>query len=219
MSGKENEDPDLKAFEAALGALRPRTDRLAPSFRAELAAAGPLSGHRPEVGRERARVRAAGNHAEFPCTNPAGHRFLCIHCGSEAARPRGALGWLAPAAFSALSAAVAVLVTVLVLRSGPQPPTPALVAERPPLAAVQSDRGPENRRTTEYSPRPADNAGGEETSYLSLRDQVLQQGVESWQFPASSAVLTAKAKDAAEASLSRQEQLNRLLEEQGLRGS
>jgi hypothetical protein len=163
-------------------------------------------------------VRASGTGESSACTDPAGHRFLCIHCGSEATRP-GVVRWLAPAAFSALSAAVAVAVTMIVVRPGPQTPAPALVAQRSRPAAVPSSRGPENGWVTESPRRPADDSGSEKASYLSLRDQVLRQGVESWPLPASSVVLTEKAKHTAETPITHQEQLSRLLDEQGLRGS
>ncbi len=136
MSGKESEDQDLKAFEAALGSLRPRTDRLDPSFRAELVeeatgphpqplsqrergeTSGPLSlwervaSTSPLSLWERVRVRASGTHGKSPCTNPSGHCFLCIHCGSEAAmRGRGRSAW--PAALVATASLSAVLLVLL----------------------------------------------------------------------------------------------------------
>ena len=129
-----------------------------------------------------------------------------------------------------VSAAVAILVTMLVVRSGPQIagpsghqgtaiPAAAVARQQSRPAVVENGRRPEYQAATERSLRPVDGLGGEETSYLTLRDQVLQEGVESWRFPASSVVSTTKTKDTAEAPVTHQQQLSRLLEEQGLRGS
>jgi hypothetical protein len=129
-----------------------------------------------------------------------------------------------------MTAAAAILLAMLVTRwqlpitgpagkQGTVTPAPLLAQYQASPAAAENGRGPEYRSATEDSPRPAYGPGGEATSYLALRDQVLRDGVESWKFPVSPAVATVRTKDAAEGPQSYREQLNRLLEQQGLRGS
>ncbi len=210
----ENENEDLKAFEAALGSLRPRTGRLDPSLRAELAkhasVLGPLSGHQPEVGRERVRARAFGLGRTPSCTNPSGHRFLCIHCGSDAAPVRGPGRWIWPAALSTMTATAAVLLAMFVTRSqlpitrpadleGAATPAASVAQQQPSPVFFEDGRSSDYRLVTGSSPRPPNNPGTDEMSYLSLRDQVLRDGVESWKFSVSPVATTARTKDAAEA--------------------
>ena len=59
-------------------------------------------------------------------------------------------------------------------------------------------------------------SGVNDTAYLSLRDRVLRDGVESWTPPASAVATTTKA---AEPVLSYREQLNLLLKQERLPGS
>jgi hypothetical protein len=224
MFGKENEEPDLKAFEAALGSLRPRVDRLDPSLRAELAkhasAPGPLSLW------ERVRVRALRASRPSSCTNPSGHRFLCIYCGSDAALVRGAGRWVWPAALSTMTAVAAILLVMLVTRSERQVAVQEVKqgAVTPASSVVQvqaNPAAPEKRLPEDWFaigsvPRAPQGSDAEETSYLTLRDQVLRDGVESWKFPVSAVVTTGRT---TESPLSYREQLDRLLKQQGLRGS
>ncbi len=112
MSSKtnENENEDLKAFEAALGALRPRSDRLDRRWRSLLAQEASLteeqhlpSPDQPSVGARRgaggeghaatasdettALTLALSRRERGPntrCVNPTGHQFICIYCGSAA---------------------------------------------------------------------------------------------------------------------------------------
>ena len=226
MSGEEykNEDQNLKAFEAALAALRPRTDRLDRRWRSLLAkeaalsaestterqAAGPLSLW------ERVRVRA-------PCVNPAGHRFVCIHCGNEGSGPSGfrRLAW--PTAFSGMTAVAAVLLVMFAARSAPQMDRQGVPTPAPSVVQHSGDLdGPEEyeasggwlaRMPSTRRPRVS---GVDEMCYLDLRNQVLREGVDSWK-PLASSVGTTPGP--TEGPLSHREQLERLLEQQGLRGS
>jgi hypothetical protein len=241
----ENQNEDLKAFEAALGALRPRSDRLNADWRSLLAEeasltgelaseqfekqepAGPLSGHQPKVGRERVRVRAFGLGNTTSCTNPAGHRFLCVHCGSDAAPVRGPGRWAWPAALSTTTALAAILLVMLVTRREPQiavegtkqgavAPASSVVQQQANPAAVEKGQLPGDWLAMESVPRRPQNSGTEEMPYLALRDQVLRDGVESWKSPVSPVVTTMRA---TEGPLSYREQRDRLLKQEGVRGS
>ena len=210
----ENENEDLKAFEAALGALRPRTDRLDGGWRALLA-------------KEAVRVRAFGAGRTSSCTNPSGHRFLCVYCGSDAARVRGPGRWAWPAALSTMTALAAILLVMLVARWQPQIAAQGTKqgTAAPASAIVQghaNPAGPEKRQmpgdwlAMGNVPRPPQGSGTEEMPYLALRDQVLRDGVESWKSPVSPVVTTTRT---TEAPLSYREQLDRLLKQEGVRGS
>ena len=180
MFGEENDEQNLKAFEAALRSLRPRADRLDPALRAELAAQakgphplplsqrergetpGPLSPSE-RVGTtgplslwERVRVRALGAAKTSSCTNPSGHLFLCIYCGSDAVQVRGAGRWAWPAALSTVTAVAAILLAMLVTRS--EPPialrggqqgaatrSPSVVQQPAHPAFVENGRMPEDQ--------------------------------------------------------------------------
>jgi hypothetical protein len=224
---RKNKKEELTAFEAALRSLRPRADRLDPSWRAELAKQAALG---PRSFGERAGSKAPGVGSTSCCTNPSGHRYVCVYCGHDAAFARSGGRWLWPATLLATTAVAAVLLTMLIARWQPQVADPAgregaaipatAVARQPSSPfAVQHEQGSEYPPPTDPPLRPTYNTGGEEMSYLTLRDQVLQERVEAWRFPAPSVVLTAKTTDAAETPRSHREQLSRLLEQQGLRGS
>ena len=205
MSHEKNkyEDPDMKAFEAALAALRPCADRLDSRWRSLLA----------EEASQTAAIlpspagRGAGGEG---CVNPAGHRFLCIHCGSEAPATPRIRRWAWPTAFSGMTAVAAVLLMMLAVR--PAPP----IADRPEEPRVESapmsDYG---LAESSASPFHRDHQSNE-MPYLALRNQVLRNGVESWKSPVSMVVTTARSVDEP---LSYREQLDRLLKEQGCRGS
>jgi hypothetical protein len=214
MFGEENKEQDLKAFEAALRSLRPRTDRLDSQWRNVLA-------------KEATVASELGAGSTSSCTNPSGHLFLCIYCGSDAVRPRGAGRWAWPAALSTVTAVAAILLAMLVTRSEPQIAlrggqqgaatlSPSVVQQPAHPAAVDNGRVPEDQLAMGSVGRRPQNFGTEEMSYLALRDQVLRDGVESWKFPVSAVVTTART---TEGPLSYREQLERLLKQQGLRGS
>jgi hypothetical protein len=241
MSGEtnENENEDLKAFEAALGALRPRTDRLDRRWRWLLAKEASLSAaiasdavrERPSNDPlslwERVRVRAFGAGKLQSCASPLGHQFVCIHCGSVAPISRIVRRWAWPAALSTMTAIAAILLVMLVTRSEPQI---AVQEDKqgtaiPASSVVQRQANPaslENGLASGYwlamgdAPRPPRSSGTDEMCYLTLRDQVLRDGVESWKSPVSPAVRSAMT---TESPLNYRELLDRLLEQQGLRGS
>ncbi len=250
MCAEENEKQDLKAFQAALGSLRPRADGLDSRWRDVLAKEAALSAaiasqpvEKPQptgplslwervkpIGPlsfwERVRVRAFRVNGLPPCTNPSGHRFLCIHCGNDAAPDGGPGRWAWPAALSTMTAVAAILFVMLATRSQPQ--VAVQRGERGTAIAASSGvprqanpAAPERRATGDWlatgsEPRPSEGPDIDQTSYLTLRDQALRGGVESWEVPVSAVVTTARTTDAP---LSYREQLNRLLEQQGLRGS
>jgi hypothetical protein len=207
MSNKKDESEDLKAFEAALRALRPRTNRLDGRWRSQLVEMLPSP-----VGSEAAASlpspvgRGVGGEG---CEFSGGHQFVCIHCGSDAPVACGIRHWAWPAAFSTVTAVAAILLVMLVTRLEPQMAVPS--SEKPKqgpvleygLAEANASRGPLV-------------SGADEMPYLKLRDQVLRDGVESWKFPVSPVVTAAGT---TEGPLSYREQLDRLLKQQGLRGS
>lgn len=108
MSNEENEGEDLKAFERAMAALRPRADRLDPAWRSMLAKEVSLTAglaDRPS----RRRGRAAR------CDHPAGHRYVCLHCGGDAPQPGGVGRWAWPGALAATTSVAAVLLAMLLI--------------------------------------------------------------------------------------------------------
>ena len=223
MSGErnENEDRNVKAFGAALAALRPRAGRLDCRWRSLLAKEAALTA--TIVGDATLPSpfgRGAGGEG---CVDPAGHRFMCIHCGSDARVVRGAGRWAWPAAFSGMTAVAAVLLVMFATRWGPRlgeqsptTPAPLVVQQR-----VDTDWLEENQASGDWlahrrAARPPRVSGVDEMCYLDLRNQVLRYGVDSWKPPAS-AVVTSDGP--TEGPLSYREQLDRLLKQQGLRGS
>jgi hypothetical protein len=197
MSGEthKNESKDLTSFEAALRSLRPRSDGLDDQWPARLA--------------QEASFKAAGGEG---CVNPAGHQFLCIHCGSDGPVAGAGRHWGWPAAFSTMTAIAATLLAMIVTRAEPQ------ISARdgdqgdtsPALSQVMISRRP-STPATELASR-----AGDEMPYLALRDQVLRDGVESWKMPLSTHTTAAAT---TEAPLNYREQLNRLLQQQDFRGS
>ncbi len=258
MFGEEDEEQDLKAFEAALGSLRPRADRLDCLWRdvlAKEAAIASESGGEPQPTGplslwervkptgplslwerakstgplslwERVRVRALGAGRTTSCTNPSGHRFLCIYCGSDAALVRGAGRWVWPTALTTMTAIAAVLLVMLVTHSerqvAVQGGNQGHATRASSIVQLQANPvAPEKRSREDWLamgsvPHARQDSDTDETSYLTLRDQVLRDGVESWKIPVSAVVTTART---TESPLSYREQLDRLLKQQGLRGS
>jgi hypothetical protein len=201
MFDEEQQSEDMKAFEAALAGLRPAADKLDPRWRFLLA------------------QEAALNH-NLPANDVlAASQFVCSRCGAASSGRRNRRRWAWPAAFSAMTTVAAVLLVALVVRVAPQvapgngqgiSPTSAASAavEKQADPTVWFARGNPSQRS------PV--SGGDETAYLSLRDQVLRFGVESWKPPAS--VETA-ATNTAEPVLSYREQLDRLLKQESFPGS
>jgi hypothetical protein len=211
MSGKEyeNEDENLNAFEASLRSLRPRADRLDPRWRSLLAEEASLMS-----------PLSPGEGKGECCKRSGGHRFVCIRCGREAPTNRGVRRWTWPAAFSTMTAVAAVLLTMLVIRTEPR------IAERGGEQGVAMPGLPSGNRTENGRPDESWLAGAnlsrrplvlgtDEMSYLTLRDQVLRDGIESWKSPAPAVVVTRTT----ESPLSYRQQLDLLLKQQGLHGS
>jgi hypothetical protein len=192
MFGEEKQSEELKAFEAELASLRPRSDGLDPRWRFLLAQEATLNQNLPV-----SHALAAG-------------RFVCSRCGGALSGGRGKSHWAWPAAFSAMTAVAAVLLVTIAVRVDPRIAAPgdgkgvstadASLAERP--GDLHSSLVVRNL------PRPQRFSGSGETAYLSLRDQVLRFGVESWKSPASAAAVTTRA---AEPVLSCHGQLEALL--------
>ncbi len=256
MSGKEkeigNENNELKAFEAALASLRPRADRLDDaSWRDVLAKEAAMaansgrltaSGGAPRKSRSFCGLLAPGYwnslfHGSKPqseydtaCSDPSGHEFVCIHCGSVAVMKQRRR-WVWPTVSATMTAVAAALLMMLAARSEPQVavregerdttmPT-AMVAERQNSSDVLAkERSPDSWMA--MAGRGRRDSVGDEMPYLALRDQVLRYGVESWKSQASAVAATAKTSTTSEMEtppLNNREQLYRLLEQEGMRGS
>jgi hypothetical protein len=134
MSNEENENEDLTAFERALAALRPQADGLDPGWRGLLAkevslTAGGLSQFSSdENGTVPLGARPLGKAAR--CAHPAGHRFICVHCGSDAPGGGRVVRWAWPAALAAMTSVAAVLLAMLMVGRHGQ----AAGGEGPPIA-------------------------------------------------------------------------------------
>jgi hypothetical protein len=200
MFDSENQDEDLKAFEASLGSLRPRADGLDNRWRFLLAQEATFNRSLSESD-----VLAAG-------------QFVCVRCGGVAASShRGERSWAWPMAFSGMSAVAAALFVMLLVRSGPQTATPP----GEPVLAMPSASVPGDQTNAAswsvpgYGLSRRSVSGSDDAPYLDLRDQVLRYGVDSWSLPAS-AVAAAKIVDPPR---SYREQLDRLLRQESFRGS
>jgi hypothetical protein len=235
MFDKKESNEDLKAFEARLAALRPRADRLDPAWRsllekeAILAAGARASRPLVETKASRPLGEDTGDRGETPlcfpaggtppfhqaggtpalrvgkCTNPAGHRFLCVHCGSEARA--AARRWPWPAALAAMTCAAAVLLVMLATQQAP-PGSPA----GSPGNAVS----PLNLADGAVAGQHGADVGENTASYLCLRGQILSHGVEWLDRPLPTPYVPTTSTDKP---LTSREFLDRLIEEQGLRSS
>jgi hypothetical protein len=197
MFSEDNQSEDLKAFEAELAALRPRSDGLNPRWRFLLA------------------QEAAFNQNLSGDDALAAGQYICSRCGATSSRSHR---WAWPAAFSAMTTVAAALLVALVLRPEPQiarqidkpntKPATTLRAEKQTEPAVWLAVGnlPQRRIAT----------GADEAAYLNVRDQVLRCGVDSWEPPPSA---TATAALSGERPLSYREQLDRLLKQESAHGS
>ncbi|MCE5302352.1 MAG: hypothetical protein LLF97_04480 [Planctomycetaceae bacterium] len=97
--------------------------------------------------------------AATDCTNPSGHEFVCIHCGCETPATVRRRRWAWPTAFGAMTTVAAVLLVAIFL----QQPTAN-------VATIEPDGSSDLVAQPTASP-----------SYVTLRNQVLRNGVESWQ--------------------------------------
>jgi hypothetical protein len=251
-----NENEDLTDFEAALAALRPRADGLDRRWRLLLAKEAlltaeilseraaelsPLPTNRPcsawcpsvpgegqgEGSGEGSGIRE--REAPPPCVNPAGHRFFCIHCGSDLPTARRVRRWTWHAATAAMTSVAAMLLVMLIARPEPEmllrvakengpslgSPSVGVIQERAKPASAETGGVSEDWLAMKNLSRPRHVPGTDNMPYLTLRDQVLAYGLKSWQVPVSDIGIT----QAMEAPLPYREQLNRLLEQQGLSGS
>jgi hypothetical protein len=200
MSDNENQDEDLKAFEASLAALRPRADGLDRRWRFLLAQEAALNGHLSDND-----VLAAG-------------QSICVRCGGAVSvGRRDKHRWAWPTAFSGMTAVAAALLLALVVRSGSQivvtPGEQRMAVPSTSVAEDQADSVSWLASGNGLPRRPISNSP--ESPYLNLRDQVLRYGVDSWRLPVS-AVATARI---AEPPLSYREQLDRLLKQEAIHGS
>jgi hypothetical protein len=200
----QDENEDLKAFEAALGDLRPRTDRLDARWRSRLAEEASFLPSPSGRG-------AGGEGCEFT----GAHRYVCLYCGDDAPITSGVRRWALPAALSAMTTVAAALLVMLVAR--PAPPMAAGVDDHANSASFEKRRSPENTLAKDGALEPRRFLSREAAPYLALRDQVLRDGVESWQFPVSAFAPSATA--TTESPVTYREQLDRLLKQQGSRGS
>lgn len=202
MSGKEEQDENLKAFEAALAALQPRADRLDGRWRELLAKEASLPAYE------------AGTRP--PCASPAGHQFVCIQCGIAAPVPSVVRHWVWPTALAGMTTIAAILLIMLVVAKEPPIASP-FVAQQPANRSVSEKvQIADFRRAMSDSTRSPLASGVGEAAYLRLRGQILRDGVESWKSPVSEVVTAARA---SEVPLSQREQLQRLLKQQDFRGS
>jgi hypothetical protein len=180
----QDQDQELKAFEAALGSLCPRSILL------------------PSPGTDAQRWSGRGAGVEG-CVYPGSHRFICLYCGCDAPAIRGVRRIAWPAAFSAMTAAAAILLAMVVFH--PKQPKNATDLGLD-LAALNQ---PSDSTTYDFRPSQSSSLGGTETAYLTLRDQVLRYGVDSWKTPVSSPVPSTMPDDSPR---SYREELKRLLQ-------
>jgi hypothetical protein len=201
----ENENRDLTSFEASLAALRPRTDGLDPQWRSLLA-------------KEASSTAEGGGAGVRECVNPAGHRFLCIHCGSDMPSAGGVRRWAWPASLAAMTSVAAMLLIMVVAR--PESPmslaSSSVVEERAVRASLEEGRASEFGLAMANVSQLSPVSGTDNGPYMTLRNQVLAHGAESWKLPVSA---VDGATSEVESPLTYREQLQRLLEQQGLSGS
>jgi hypothetical protein len=200
MFGEEELSEELKAFEAELASLRPRADGLDPRWRFLLA--------------QEARLNENVPAGEALAAGP----FLCSRCGSALSGRRGKRRWAWPAAFSAMTTVAAALLLALLARIEPQAVTPGSGENALPVAApLAEDRADlHSPFVMRDSPQRPILFGSDETGYLTLRDQVLRFGVDSWRSPASPAAATT---DFTQPVLNSRGQLDRRLRLDALFGS
>ena len=223
MFDNENQDEDLKAFEASLGSLRPRADGLDRRWRFLLAQEAALNGN---LGDSRLcfSITSLDDEPVSPEDQAETDVMLkhnlpiCVRCGGAVSNAHNSKRrWAWPTAFSGMTAVAAALLVALVVRSGPQT---AMTGGKPSIAIPSTSVAENQADSVSWLAsgngllrRPISNSP--ESPYLNLRDQVLRYGVDSWNPPVS-VVATAKI---AEPPLSYREQLDRLLRQEAIHGS
>jgi len=236
MSNKKENHEDLKAFEEALAALRPRSGRLDPEWRsmlakeAALAASlyGELDGEQEKAASGDVPVMLKHNlppaeavmlKHDLPTIPGCSHLWICARCGSVATTDavakaaRNGRRWAWPAAFSAVTAVAAILLAMLAA-----PMKPPMVDRHEPQASDSSvattgvpiQQRTEMRREIAFPAPQPQSLGIDKMSYSSLRTQLIHNGQESWRIPASAAAAPSKI---LEGPQSYQEQLEVLLKE------
>jgi hypothetical protein len=116
-------DHSRDAFEAALAALRPRVD--AAQSRTEFI---PF---------------AESSATSLPkCTHPAGHTFVCVHCGNAAPAFARSRRWGWSAALAAMTSAAAVLLAIV-------------LTDRSTRVAVQETKSPAAAKASRTQPTDA----------------------------------------------------------------
>ncbi|MEN6405935.1 MAG: hypothetical protein ABFC77_05630 [Thermoguttaceae bacterium] len=126
--------------------------------------------------------------ASTDCVNPSGHEFVCVHCGCEAPTTPPRRRWAWPTAFGAMTTIAAVLFVAIFLRQ----PTPN-------VTTIASDGSSDLVAQPTVFP-----------FYVTLRNQVLRDGVDSWQSVGSSDVVKSPAH---ESPTGYREQIETLLKE------
>jgi hypothetical protein len=208
MFDNENQNEELKAFEELLASLRPRADGLDRRWRfllAQEAACNCNLAQSPSF--------SAGENGAIPFSPP-----LCSRCGEVISSGRhGKHRWAWPTAFSGMTAVAVALLVALVVQSSSQiavtPGNPSTPVPSFLMAKNQADIAFGLAGENGLPRRP--NSLSAETSYLSLRDQVLRYGVDSWRLPVSAVA----AATITEHPISYREQLDRLLKQENPHGS
>jgi hypothetical protein len=150
MPRKKNGSEDLKEFEAAIAAtLRPRADRLDPAWRSLLAKEVSLN----STLRSEGPPAPSGKMSQ--CNHPAGHRYICVHCGSEVFDERRAAGWAWPGALVAMTAVAAALLAMVFVERGSQ----VAAAARPFAEIAQSPNQNKPASGADRATAPGEAAG------------------------------------------------------------
>jgi hypothetical protein len=203
MDHKKNQNEDMNAFEAAMASLRPKADQLERRWNDRLA-----------------------GEARRLCNHPDGHRYACVHCGAAVPPARGLRRWAWPAATAAMTAA-ALLLLMLAVRSSDRIASDGnrhdaetrsveVAGHQTNPTALESSSKADSRSAADPRASMPILFDSESMSYLSLRQQTMRFGGESWD---SSMLATAASTNAKETPLGSRQLLQRMLKQQGWNGS